>query len=228
MGTGIGGLQPKTQAARHAQVDQQQAALQIHQQVLATPAHRPAPVCPTRHRGVTPQRPPQWFAWNDGLRCEPPAIRSAKLRRVTSTSGSSGMGMAWLEDGRQGLDYYGSMHRTPRFAVLILSVALMAASPLQAQSTDPAPEKEPNSALNGELFYQLLLGEVNALGGEPGLGYQLILDAAQKDRRQRGCTGAPRTSPCRAAPVNRPCRPPAPGGRPSLHRAMPTVTCCRS
>ncbi len=88
--------------------------------------------------------------------------------------------MAWLEDGRQGLDYYGSMHRTPRFAVLILSVALMAASPLQAQSTDPAPEKEPNSALNGELFYQLLLGEVNALGGEPGLGYQLILDAARK------------------------------------------------
>ncbi len=35
------------------------------------------------------------------------------------------------------------------------------------------------------MFYQLLLGEVNALGGEPGLGYQLILDAARK-------TGDPR------------------------------------
>ncbi|MCY7308783.1 MAG: hypothetical protein LH632_22160, partial [Rhodoferax sp.] len=34
--------------------------------------------------------------------------------------------------------------------------------------------------MNAELFYQLLLGEVNAQGGEQGVGYQLILDAARK------------------------------------------------
>ena len=61
----------------------------------------------------------------------------------------------------------------------------LAASPLLAQNTDPKPLAEPNSALDGELFYQLLLGEVNATGGEPGLAFQLILDAARK-------TGDPR------------------------------------
>ena len=34
--------------------------------------------------------------------------------------------------------------------------------------------------MDGELFYQLLLGELNARGGEPGAGYSLILDAARK------------------------------------------------
>ncbi len=84
-----------------------------------------------------------------------------------------------------GLDYYGFMNRTPRFAALIVSVALLAACPLHAQEAQPKPGADPKSALDGELFYQLLLGEVNALGGEPGLGFQLILDAARK-------TGDPR------------------------------------
>ena len=34
--------------------------------------------------------------------------------------------------------------------------------------------------LDGELFYQLLLGEINARGGEPAAGFALILDAARK------------------------------------------------
>ncbi len=45
------------------------------------------------------------------------------------------------------------------------------------------PEADPdidNSQMDGELFYQLLLGEINARGGEPGAGYSLILDAARK------------------------------------------------
>ena len=36
------------------------------------------------------------------------------------------------------------------------------------------------SALNGELFYILLLGELNAAGGEPGIAYQLYLEGARK------------------------------------------------
>lgn len=46
-----------------------------------------------------------------------------------------------------------------------------------------SPLKSPlNSALNAPLFYQLLLGELNARGGDPGAGYSLLLDAARKQR----------------------------------------------
>jgi hypothetical protein len=43
--------------------------------------------------------------------------------------------------------------------------------------TAPAPDQ---SKMDGELFYQLLLGELNARGGEPGTGFSLMLDAARK------------------------------------------------
>ena len=78
------------------------------------------------------------------------------------------------------MDYYGSMYRTLRAVALALTASLLTAPALLAQNTDPVPLAEPNSAMDGQLFYQLLLGEVNARGGEPGLGFQLILDAARK------------------------------------------------
>ncbi|MEO7941705.1 MAG: tetratricopeptide repeat protein [Burkholderiaceae bacterium] len=52
--------------------------------------------------------------------------------------------------------------------------------PVAAQQADAAAPTEPNSALTAELFYQLLLGELNAVGGEPGVGFSIILDAARK------------------------------------------------
>lgn len=78
------------------------------------------------------------------------------------------------------LDYYGSMNASLRRAALSLFLLVLATAPLHAQNAPTQNEREPNSAMDGELFYQLLLGEVNALGGEPGLGYQLLLDAARK------------------------------------------------
>lgn len=72
------------------------------------------------------------------------------------------------------------MYRTLRAVALALTASLLTAPALLAQNTDPVPLAEPNSAMDGQLFYQLLLGEVNARGGEPGLGFQLILDAARK------------------------------------------------
>jgi tetratricopeptide (TPR) repeat protein len=60
---------------------------------------------------------------------------------------------------------------------LLLTTALMA----QAQQPDPAPAAPPaNSALDGELFYQLMVGELSTQHGETGVGYSLILDAARK------------------------------------------------
>ena len=44
----------------------------------------------------------------------------------------------------------------------------------------PAPEAPTVSALDGELFYQLLVGEITVQEGEPGAGYALLLDAARK------------------------------------------------
>lgn len=43
-----------------------------------------------------------------------------------------------------------------------------------------AQTANPTSALNSQLFYQLLVGELSAQEGEPGAGFALILDAARK------------------------------------------------
>jgi tetratricopeptide (TPR) repeat protein len=72
------------------------------------------------------------------------------------------------------------MFRTLRFASIFLTAVLLAAVAALAQAPTPQSVPEPNSSLDAELFYQLLLGELNAMGGEPALGFQLILDAARK------------------------------------------------
>ncbi|PIT76269.1 tetratricopeptide repeat protein [Limnohabitans sp. B9-3] len=49
----------------------------------------------------------------------------------------------------------------------------------QAQTTTEV-EKVNNSALSGEMLYQILLGELNLRQGEPAAGFALLLDAARK------------------------------------------------
>ena len=52
-----------------------------------------------------------------------------------------------------------------------------------AQAAEPAQDKTPpQSALDGLLFYQLLLGEMNVREGSPGMGVSMVLDAARKTR----------------------------------------------
>ena len=52
-----------------------------------------------------------------------------------------------------------------------------------AQPTAPKAESSPkSSALDAALFYQILLGELNARQGSPGSGFSLLLDAARKTR----------------------------------------------
>jgi tetratricopeptide (TPR) repeat protein len=78
------------------------------------------------------------------------------------------------------LDYYGSMKRLP-FASALLLLALAQAAPAQTGTPQAPAEPAPRpSALSPEMFYQLLLGELNARGTEPATGYTLILDAARK------------------------------------------------
>ncbi|MEO7391452.1 MAG: tetratricopeptide repeat protein [Ramlibacter sp.] len=71
------------------------------------------------------------------------------------------------------------MKRFPLSAGLFL-LALAQAAPAQTPPGDPNTIAVP-TALDAELFYQLLLGELNARGTEPGAGYSLILDAARKN-----------------------------------------------
>ncbi|MGV3728875.1 tetratricopeptide repeat protein [Hydrogenophaga sp.] len=82
-------------------------------------------------------------------------------------------------------DPMNTLHRTA--TVVLLSLAFgVGAQPTAPVATDskgaPGNETVLNSGLNAPLFYQLLLGELNVMAGEPGTGYSLILDAARKQK----------------------------------------------
>lgn len=71
------------------------------------------------------------------------------------------------------------MDVSPRLA--LAAALLLPAGGLLAQPAGGAQQPAPVvSALDADLFYQLLLGELNARGTEPATGYALILDAARK------------------------------------------------
>lgn len=75
------------------------------------------------------------------------------------------------------------MSPSARLLPLLLWAALAAqAQPVATPSASAAPL---NSAMDGELFYQLLLGEISTQSGEPGVGYSLVLDAARKTNDPR-------------------------------------------
>ena len=66
---------------------------------------------------------------------------------------------------------------------LRLAILSSCAMGLWAQASEPANDKKPQkSAMDGALFYQLLLGEMNVREGSPGAGFSMILDAARKTR----------------------------------------------
>src|SRR5689334_15422063 len=72
-----------------------------------------------------------------------------------------------------------------RFRPVALVAALLAASvlatPAIAQPAGSVVAAAPaNSGLDAELFYQLLLGELNVRSNEPSAGFALILDAARR------------------------------------------------
>ncbi len=86
------------------------------------------------------------------------------------------------------INYHGLMKKK---LICVVAGLWLAAPLLMAQTKappTPTPVNRPasvvapvaNSALNAELFYQLLVGEISTQSGEPGAGYALILDAARK------------------------------------------------
>ncbi len=89
------------------------------------------------------------------------------------------------------MDYYGPMvHPFRRIRPAALAcVAATCVFPALAQTgeraSEPASaavqeEEEAAAALNAELFYELLLGEITTREGDPATGYNLMLDAARR------------------------------------------------
>ena len=75
------------------------------------------------------------------------------------------------------------MKRFPLAASAVVLALVQAACAQTPQTTQPEETASPAPAqtpLDAELFYQLLLGELNARGLEPATGYSLMLDAARK------------------------------------------------
>ncbi len=73
------------------------------------------------------------------------------------------------------------MKRQLRLAPLALLLLALAQAP-HAQTTEGTPESASivPSDLDAQMFYQLLLGEINATDSDAGTGYSIILDAARK------------------------------------------------
>ena len=68
--------------------------------------------------------------------------------------------------------------------VALLASWLFGVAPAFAQAPAGAPKAE-NSALDAQLFYQLLIGEIELRDGEPGTAYQVVLDAARRSKDEQ-------------------------------------------
>lgn len=80
------------------------------------------------------------------------------------------------------MDYYDLMTGLKRLPILALLAFSLFAQAQQSEGKTAAPG---GSALGSSLFYQLLLGELNATGGDPGEAYALLLDAARQTNDNR-------------------------------------------
>ena len=69
----------------------------------------------------------------------------------------------------------------------LAATLMVASSGLHAQTPngDPATAPVQNSALNGPLFQQLLIGEIEFRQGDLGAAYQLMLDAARRTKDEQ-------------------------------------------
>ena len=63
---------------------------------------------------------------------------------------------------------------------LALLTVTSCATPLIGHAQTSEIDKPENSAMSGELLYEILLGEMNLRQGEPAAGFSLLLDAAKK------------------------------------------------
>ena len=70
------------------------------------------------------------------------------------------------------------------WALLGLTLATPAVH-AQSPGTTPLSDARRQTASSAQLFYQVLLGEMNAANGETGAAVSLLLDAARKTQDER-------------------------------------------
>jgi tetratricopeptide (TPR) repeat protein len=80
------------------------------------------------------------------------------------------------------LDYYGLMSRIRRLCALTLFVASICGAAMAAPPKNEVPN---NSNLDGELFYEMLVGEMTEQAGDHGSAFALMLNAARKSNSAR-------------------------------------------
>ena len=66
----------------------------------------------------------------------------------------------------------------------LLAALLCFGGPARSQTPAAKPPVD-NSALDAQLFYQLLIGEIELRGGDAGTAYQVVLDAARRTRDEQ-------------------------------------------
>ncbi len=182
----------ESQAARHAQVHQQHALIQIHQKVFTAPAHSQNMASDQTFR-VQAQRPAQRFPQlnrydacprNGAGKAAACDLDFRQLRHKNS-----------LRNRLACLDYYDSMVHTQRLLTAALTAALLtvpaafAAQPLPPaaplEQTKPAQHSSSDAALDAELFYEILLGEITFRSGDPGSSFALMLEAARRSNDEK-------------------------------------------
>ena len=68
-----------------------------------------------------------------------------------------------------------------RFAQRKYALSLLAALATGLASAQSSADRDPqNSVLDGEIFYEVLVGEISAQAGDGGAAFALMLDAARK------------------------------------------------
>ena len=97
------------------------------------------------------------------------------------------------------MDYYGLMHPFQSLLATSITAAVFGIAVASAHAQTPASPSPPTAAaagpagdaspepsiLDAAMFYQLIVGELNAQGDEPGTAYPLILDAARRTNDPR-------------------------------------------
>lgn len=93
------------------------------------------------------------------------------------------------------MDYYGSMVYIHRLKTAALTAALLvgsavagthtAANPNSAANDQAPPKAAARAALDAELFYEILLGEMTTRSGEAGAGFALMLEAARRSNDEK-------------------------------------------
>ncbi|MFN9278391.1 MAG: hypothetical protein ACK6DW_01440, partial [Betaproteobacteria bacterium] len=69
-------------------------------------------------------------------------------------------------------------------AVGPMPASAQAAQPAEAAAVPAGAEPVTRSALDAQLFYQLLIGEIELRRGQPGVAFEVLMDAARRTRNE--------------------------------------------